>query len=187
MGASLPAIVGWIESTPRGVSWWGAPLRWEYARSRLRLPLRWFLSASRFQYGHRYICCRGHQSRRRRNQFWAGVAHTSPTSAQKVHSPRASLRTEPAEISAGSSDRDNATRWTVYVTIALSGATALGAEVVWTRLMGMMLGATVYVFSIILAVFLIGLAIGSGIGAWLLRECALGSRSAGARFFSRSA
>ena len=23
MGASLPAIVGWIESTPRGVSWWG--------------------------------------------------------------------------------------------------------------------------------------------------------------------
>src|SRR5579872_6207163 len=23
MGASLPAIVGWIKSTPRGVSWWG--------------------------------------------------------------------------------------------------------------------------------------------------------------------
>src|SRR5947199_50471 len=49
----------------------------------------------------------------------------------------------------------------VYITIGLSGACALGAEVLWTRLMGMMLGATVYVFSIILAVFLIGLAIGS--------------------------
>jgi spermidine synthase len=35
--------------------------------------------------------------------------------------------------------------------------------------MGMMLGSTVYVFSIILAVFLIGLAIGSGAGSWLLR------------------
>jgi spermidine synthase len=44
----------------------------------------------------------------------------------------------------------------IYITIALSGASALGAEVVWTRLMGMMLGSTVYVFSIILAVFLIG-------------------------------
>ena len=37
--------------------------------------------------------------------------------------------------------------------VALSGACALGAEVVWTRLMGMLLLATVYVFSIILAVF----------------------------------
>ena len=53
-----------------------------------------------------------------------------------------------------------ARRWTVYVTIALSGAAALGAEVVWTRLMAMLLLATVYVFSIILAVFLIGLAVG---------------------------
>jgi spermidine synthase len=62
-----------------------------------------------------------------------------------------------------------ATQWTVYVTIGLSGACALGAEVVWTRLMGMMLGSTVYVFSIILAVFLIGLALGSGGGSWLVR------------------
>jgi spermidine synthase len=59
--------------------------------------------------------------------------------------------------------------WTIYAAIALSGACALGAEVVWTRLLGMMLGATVYVFSIILAVFLIGLALGSGVGSWLLR------------------
>ena len=44
---------------------------------------------------------------------------------------------------------------------------ALGAEVVWTRLMGMLLGSTVYVFSIILAVFLIGLALGSAAGSWI--------------------
>ena len=36
--------------------------------------------------------------------------------------------------------------------------------------MGMMLGATVYVFSIILAVFLVGLAMGSAGGSWLLRR-----------------
>jgi spermidine synthase len=60
----------------------------------------------------------------------------------------------------------------VYVTIALSGACALGAEVVWTRLLGLLLGATVYTFSIILAVFLAGLGIGSGVAAALVRGVA---------------
>jgi spermidine synthase len=59
----------------------------------------------------------------------------------------------------------------VYVTIALSGACALGAEVIWTRLLGLMLGATVYTFSIILAVFLIGLWGGSAAGSFFsIRE-----------------
>lgn len=49
----------------------------------------------------------------------------------------------------------------VLLVIAISGATALGAEVVWTRLLSTMLGATVYTFSIVLAVFLAGLGIGS--------------------------
>ncbi len=61
-------------------------------------------------------------------------------------------------------------QWTVYFAIALSGAGALGAEVVWTRLMGMLLGSTVYVFSIILAVFLIGIGLGSGAGAAVSRS-----------------
>src|SRR5438093_5213834 len=58
----------------------------------------------------------------------------------------------------------------VYLAIALSGATALGAEVVWTRLLSLLLGATVYTFSIILAVFLIGLWAGSAVGSILLRR-----------------
>src|SRR4029077_3582970 len=57
----------------------------------------------------------------------------------------------------------------VYFTIALSGMAALGAEVVWTRLISLMLGGTVYTFSIILAVFLIGLGIGSTLGSVLAR------------------
>jgi spermidine synthase len=59
--------------------------------------------------------------------------------------------------------------WPVYLTIALSGATALGAEVIWTRLLSLMLGATVYTFSIILSVFLVGIGIGSTGGATLAR------------------
>jgi spermidine synthase len=60
--------------------------------------------------------------------------------------------------------------WPVYITIALSGLTALGAEVVWTRLLSLLIGGTVYTFSIILAVFLFGLGIGSSIGSVLARK-----------------
>src|SRR5207249_2464766 len=58
-------------------------------------------------------------------------------------------------------------RWLIYIVIALSGCTALGAQVVWTRLLSLLLGATVYTFSIILAVFLFGLGIGSCAAALL--------------------
>ena len=58
----------------------------------------------------------------------------------------------------------------VYLAIALSGMSALGAEVVWTRLLSLMLGGTVYTFSIILAVFLVGLGFGSSIGSFLSRS-----------------
>ena len=47
------------------------------------------------------------------------------------------------------------------------------AEVVWTRLLSLTLGATVYTFSIILAVFLFGLGIGSSIGAMTFAQHAL--------------
>lgn len=60
----------------------------------------------------------------------------------------------------------------VYVAIALSGLCALGAQVLWTRVLSVMLGATVYTFSIILAVFLVGLGIGSGIGSLLASRTA---------------
>ena len=60
--------------------------------------------------------------------------------------------------------------WAVYITISLSGFCALGAEVIWTRLLSLTLGATVYTFAIILAVFLAGLGIGSSAGANLLRR-----------------
>jgi spermidine synthase len=60
--------------------------------------------------------------------------------------------------------------WRVYWVIAFSGFCALVAEVVWTRLLALMLGPTVYTFAIILAVFLIGLGIGSVVGARLVRD-----------------
>ncbi|MBM4092761.1 MAG: SAM-dependent methyltransferase, partial [Planctomycetes bacterium] len=60
--------------------------------------------------------------------------------------------------------------WSIYVAVAISGGCALGAEVVWTRQLSLLLGATVYTFSIILTVFLLGLGFGSSIGAALSRN-----------------
>ncbi|HJZ71014.1 MAG TPA: fused MFS/spermidine synthase, partial [Vicinamibacterales bacterium] len=60
--------------------------------------------------------------------------------------------------------------WPVYTSIALSGLTALSAEVIWTRLLSLHFGATVYTFALILAVFLVGLGIGSTAGASIGRR-----------------
>jgi spermidine synthase len=60
----------------------------------------------------------------------------------------------------------------VYVAIALSGLCALGAEAIWTRMLALLLGGSVYTLSIILAVFLTGLGVGSAIGSSLCRNLA---------------
>jgi spermidine synthase len=62
--------------------------------------------------------------------------------------------------------------WAVYAAIALSGATALSSEVIWTRLLSLLFGGTVYTFSLILAVFLFGLGIGSSLGSAIGRGAA---------------
>jgi spermidine synthase len=58
----------------------------------------------------------------------------------------------------------------IYLVAALSGLTALGAEVVWTRQLSLLFGASVYTFSLILAVFLAGLGAGSFGGSVIARR-----------------
>ncbi len=58
----------------------------------------------------------------------------------------------------------------IYVVIGLSGLTALGAQVIWTRMLGLLMGATVFTFTIILAVFLVGLGLGSSVGSYVGRS-----------------
>jgi spermidine synthase len=164
MGASLPAIVRWIESTPRGVSWWGLL----YGGNTMGAVFGCLLAG--FYLLRIYNTAVATYAAAAINVVVAVLsfilvkwtpAHAAP---EESSTDAANRNKRIQEIE----ERD-ASRWTVYVTIAISGACALGAEVIWTRLMGMLLGATVYVFSIILAVFLVGLAIGSTGGAWLVR------------------
>jgi spermidine synthase len=166
MGASLPAIVGWIESTRRGVSWWGLL----YGGNTLGAVFGCLFAG--FYLLRVYNMATATFVAAAINVVVALISFVLAglTADRAVISDESSGASSTSEKTiAGAIDDNSSSRWPVYVTIALSGATALGAEVVWTRLMGMMLGATVYVFSIILAVFLIGLAIGSAGGAWLIR------------------
>ncbi len=159
MGASLPAIVRWIETTPRGVSWWGLLYGGNTAGAVFGCLLAGFYLLRIYD---TVIAT-----------YWAmainlAVAAVSYFLAGRVPAHGAAERdAESAPLAATEADGP---RWSVYLTIGLSGASALGAEIVWTRLMGMLMGATVYVFSIILAVFLIGIALGGGIGSYVSRN-----------------
>jgi len=155
MGASLPAAARWIESTRGGVSWWGLL----YGTNTIGAVFGCLLAG--FYLLRMYGVAAATLAAVAINLVVAAIslvlAARTPARIEADHIPDA----------AESAADENST--SVYITIGLSGASALGAEVVWTRLMGMMLGSTVYVFSIILAVFLIGLAIGSTAGAWITR------------------
>jgi spermidine synthase len=167
MGASLPAIVRWIKSTPRGVAWWGLL----YGGNTVGAVFGCLFAG--FYLLRVYDMATATYAAVAINLAVAAASYVlagrTPSEAVAGDAPA------PAEAQSAVVE-PAASRWTIYVTIGLSGACALGAEVVWTRLMGMMLGATVYVFSIILAVFLVGLAIGSSAGSLLLRT-ARGTRS----------
>jgi spermidine synthase len=57
----------------------------------------------------------------------------------------------------------------VLLSIGLSGACALGAEFVWARNLALLLGGTVYTFALLLGAVLLGLGIGSSMGAGAAR------------------
>ncbi len=161
MGASLPALVRWIESTPRGVSWWGLL----YGGNTLGAVFGCLLAG--FYLLRLYDMATATYVAAIFNFTVAGISYLlAARTPARIDSDSPADPAPAAPVVAG----EPSANWPVYLTIAISGATALGAEVIWTRLMAMILGSTVYVFSIILAVFLIGLAIGSGAGSMLLRS-----------------
>jgi spermidine synthase len=63
--------------------------------------------------------------------------------------------------------------------IALSGAVSFTYEVLWTRLLGHVLGGSVFAFATMLASFLVGIAVGSAIAARLASDRARAARGFG--------
>jgi spermidine synthase len=154
MGASLPAASRWLETNPEGVSWMGLLYGANTGGAVLGCVLAGFYLLRDYDMATASFVAVA---------LNVGVGLTSL--ALSAWTPqRASGAEAMPDHAAGAHGY-----WPVYVTIAISGAMALGAEVIWTRLLSLMLGATVYTFSIILAVFLVGLGLGSGAGSLLVR------------------
>ncbi|MFI4982596.1 MAG: SAM-dependent methyltransferase, partial [Nevskiales bacterium] len=166
MGASLPAIVRWLKSTPNGVSWYGLLYGGNTAGAVFGCLLAGFYLLRIYNMSIATYAAAALNAAVALASF-ALAAHTPAEASVPETGARAG---EAGAAKAALDDGDGIPRWTIYAAIGLSGATALGAEVVWTRLLGMLLGLTVYIFSIILAVFLTGLALGSGLGSMLLRS-----------------
>lgn len=55
--------------------------------------------------------------------------------------------------------------------LAIAGFASMGFEIVWSRLVALILGSSVYAFTAMLSVFLTGLAIGAALAGSLLNHC----------------
>ena len=152
MGGSLPAVTRWVQTTPKGISSMGLLYSANIAGAVFGCLLAGF-----------YLL-RVHDMAVATYAAAAvnlAIALLALALASR-NKHQAAEELMPDQIPAA---RPRGAAW-VYAAIAVSGFTALGAEVVWTRLLSLIMGATVYTFSIILAVFLIGLWAGSSLGSW---------------------
>ena len=157
MGATLPAIARWVETTPKGVSWLGYFYGGNLAGAVVGSLLAGFYllrvfdmpSATGAAVALNVIVA----------LLALGIAARTPHTVIRATADTPSVAAVPADV-----------RRLVYIAIALSGLTALGSEVVWTRMLSLLFGATTYTFSLILAVFLVGLGIGSSLGSAMARN-----------------
>lgn len=156
MGATLPAIARWVEATPEGVSWLGFFYGGNIAGAVTgSLLAGFYLLRVHDVATATYVAVAI-------NLGVAGIGYW--LSRVTSYEPARRAVTEEVALPPGAR--------TVYLVIALSGMTALAAEVIWARLFSLILGGTVYTFSLILAGFLLGLGIGSGFGSFLARSIA---------------
>ena len=153
MGATLPAIARWVRATPSGVAWLGYFYGGNIVGAVIGCLLAGFYLLRVFDMPTAtYVAVA-------LNVVVAGLALMVARRTAYV----------PAAIVPEAMTPAPEARF-VYVAIALSGLTALGAEVVWTRILSLLFGATTYTFSLILAVFLVGLGLGSTVGADIARR-----------------
>jgi spermidine synthase len=155
MGATLPAAARFVESTPEGISWMGFFYGGNIAGAVAGCLFAGFFLLRLFNMPV---------------ATYVALAINILVALTAFILARKSLHTPAFDEPAKDSTQPPSYRNLVYLSIALSGLSALGAEVVWTRLLSLMMGGTVYTFSIILAVFLIGMGIGSAAGSMMARS-----------------
>ena len=159
MGATLPAVSRWVEMNPRGVSWLG----YLYGGNTLGAVLGCLLA------GFYLLRVFGMRTATFVAVGLNAAVATGAFVLARVR-PEAGPRGATDDVDPAALAVSTTPAWIIYVAIGLSGMSALGAEVIWTRLFGLLLSHTTYTFSIILAVFLIGIGLGSGVGSFVARR-----------------
>ncbi len=154
MGATLPVVARGVEATPAGVSWLGYFYGGNLAGAVVGSLLAGFYLLRVYDMPTATMAAVA------LNVLVAAIALA--VAQAMPHQPAAGSQ-QPA------GGRTSGARL-VYVAIALSGMTALGAEVIWTRMLSLLFGATTYTFSLILAVFLLGLGLGSSLGSRIAQQ-----------------
>src|SRR5207302_9855130 len=125
MGASLPAASRWLKSSPEGVSWMGmlygantvgavsgCLLAGFYLLRVFNMTAATFVAAAI----NILVALVSFSLAKRAPEYDAATGEGAPLMSLSTAAKGA---------------------WPIYVTIALSGASALGAEVIWTRLLGL--------------------------------------------------
>ena len=193
MGATLPAVARWVETTPRGVGWLGYCYGGNLAGAVIgSLAAGLYLLRVHDVAVATYAAVLvnvaiGAAAWRLARHAAAPLAGEAPPATRDAPPAAAAGRAAkpggrgrsgrrpvagavPRPESPAALEAARVPNRRAYWTIAISGLTALSAQVVWTRLLSLLFGGTVYTFSLILAVFLLGLGVGSAGGAALSRR-----------------
>jgi spermidine synthase len=157
MGATLPVVAVWLRADARGAAWLG----WCYAANTVggvagSVAAGFYLLREHDPYVATFVAAA--------LNFGCAVVALSLT------------RRAVAPVAVAAADRPTSARHVagvgaIYTATALSGMTALAAEVLWTRHLTLLLGGTVYTFALIVAAFLAGLGLGGAAGAAAGRRC----------------
>ncbi len=159
MGATLPAAASWLRATPEGVSRAGFYYAANIAGGMVGcMTAGFYLLRVYDNHTATFVAVA-------LNLLVAGIAWWLSRSTAGAPTETQAASAAPARKSLA---RDP--NIAIYIAIGLSGMCALGAEVIWTRNLALLLGGTVYTFSLILGTMLLGLGIGSSIGAALARN-----------------
>jgi spermidine synthase len=169
MGATLPAVARWVQTTPAGVSWLGFFYAGNIAGAVIGTLLTGFYLlrvydmnvatyvAAAFNFGVGGLGL----------LLAAKTRATAGLNESLISNPESLAPNPESQVPSRESKGD---RIAVHIAIALSGFCALAAQVIWTRLLSLLFGASTYTFSLILAVFLIGLGIGSSLGSIIAKS-----------------
>jgi spermidine synthase len=165
MGATLPALSRWIDLTPRGIAWLGFFYAGNTAGAVIGSLLAGFYLLRVYDLTTATLVAVALNTAVAVLAY--GLASVSAYTPAEAKAPPSADSGLPAALEVQRKECR-----AIFLAIALSGFTALSAEVLWARQLSLLFGGTTYTFSLILAGFLLGLGLGSGLGSALARVIA---------------